>query len=85
MKAASHFLRNLGNTEIAILDVHIIKFLNEYFKDDLNITNIKNNAHYEELEGWFQEAAGNYNLLCSELDLLIWKNYSGTDWDDIKY
>jgi len=28
MKAASHFLRNLGNETFAIIDTHIIKFMN---------------------------------------------------------
>ena len=30
MKASSHFLRNLGDTRLAIIDTYIIKFLNKW-------------------------------------------------------
>lgn len=101
MKAASHFLRNLGCENLAIIDVHIIKFLasqeiksviyvserssfvktleDRYRRD---VTSIKG---YEKLESWFQTIAEHMDLTTAELDALVWKKYSNTDWKAFKY
>jgi len=98
MKAASHFLRNLGYDALAIIDTHIIKFMAEY--PAFCITNAKENKieraeqyrkmattnkGYETLESFFQTIAGHMNLTTAELDALVWKNYSKTTWEDFKY
>ena len=90
MKTASHFLRNLGDTELAIIDVHIIKFLNEYvtkdnFLKDTSHPDISTKSNYLYWEKKFQEIAKKYKLTTAELDALIWKRYSRTDWEDFKY
>jgi len=47
MKAASHFLRNLGRRDLAIIDTHVLKFL-DYDKP-------KNNKEYIEIEKKFED------------------------------
>ena len=102
MKAASHFLRNLGYDALAIIDTHIIKFLSKDHIDYPHFITKRwgdpkadhlilfkklacSKQGYEELESLFQESAGNMNLTTAELDALVWKNYSGTSWEDFKY
>lgn len=87
MKAASHFLRNLGDSTLAIIDVHIIRFLHEIGTYPLDYIKKQANTKggYVDLEIWFQTIAGHMDLTTAELDALIWKNYSGTSWSDFKY
>lgn len=95
MKAASHFLRNLGYDALAIIDVHIIKFManeekqvSQRVRDELIREYTKSAATvggYDMLETAFQCIAGRYNLTTAELDALVWKNYSNTDWKAFKY
>jgi len=86
MKAASHFLRNLGETNLAIIDTHILKFLacNEYeLKEIRKMATSKRG--YRCLEFDFKVIAQEYRLSVAELDALVWKNYSNTDWAEFKY
>jgi len=99
MKAASHFLRNLGDEECAIIDTHIIKFMAEkyygvdkvgnYYSTTECIENFKNMATRKDgyliLEKMFQNLTENYRLSAAELDLLIWVKYSKTPWEKVKY
>lgn len=93
MKASSHFLRNLGYDALAIIDTHIIKFLSLQsvadWQDEPTIESLSKKATtvegYEDLEMWFQTIAGHMNLTTAELDALVWKNYSNTDWKEFKY
>lgn len=97
MKTASHFLRNLGETNLAIIDVHIIKFLAEHV---INFTSHKttyeqrviyfsklatNKREYRWLERRFRDLAKKYKLSVAELDALVWKQYSNTNWKDFGY
>lgn len=91
MKAASHFLRNQGYTDLAVIDVHIIRFLSKYvkpidyeFTDGLIpvVSNMKNYLHWEDR---FREIADKYDLSVAELDAIIWKQRSNTDWKDFVY
>ena len=92
MKAASHFLRNLGCEDLAIIDTHVIKFLargeKEPYKTEL-LEQFRKQATskngYRELEFHFQAEACDYRLTTAELDALVWKNYSGTNWEDFGY
>lgn len=99
MKAASHFLRNLGDNTLAIIDVHIIKFLAKEYKDSAYFPKYYNmeelltllrkmacfKTKYQILERLFQKSASNVNLTTAELDALVWKKYSNTDWEDFSY
>lgn len=77
MKAASHFLRNCGVLDLAIIDTHVLKFL----KCDAP----KNNREYLKMEEKFKEEADKRNLPVAGLDVYIWIKYSNTDWKDHKY
>jgi thermostable 8-oxoguanine DNA glycosylase len=89
-KAASHFLRNQGHDELAIIDTHIIQFLLtqpvapwESIPTIESITRETKTAKgYENLESWFQSIAGGMDLTTAELDAIIWKQRSGTDWKE---
>ena len=94
-KASSHFLRNLGDTSLAILDVHIIKFLAEQIGVPLNLTYenaikyfkkvVSRKQGYLDLEKIFQNIAKENELSTAMLDAYLWKFYSGTSWENFKY
>jgi len=77
MKAASHFLRNMGHTELSIIDVHILRYL------DLDLSSISNRKKYKEVEKLFNEIAEKKMINPAELDAIVWKKYSNTEWKDI--
>ena len=74
MKAASHFLRNLGNESFAIIDTHIIRFM--------NMPKPRNKKEYLTIEREFKKRADEMGATPAELDMAIWKEYSGTAWED---
>ena len=75
MKEASHFLRNIGFKDFAIIDFHIIDILVKYglIKKPKTLTKNK----YLEIEGILKEIAKKTNLNLAELDLYLW--YEETD------
>ncbi|MGE0793613.1 MAG: N-glycosylase/DNA lyase [Candidatus Woesearchaeota archaeon] len=70
-KESSHFLRNVGFTDYAILDRHILNLFveNKYIKEKPKSLN-KNN--YFEIEKIFQKLAKDLNMNCAELDMYMW-------------
>jgi N-glycosylase/DNA lyase len=94
-KTSSHFLRNMGDKTLAIIDTHIIKFLAEELCVTFGLTyeeaikEFRKQATRKEgylgLEKLFQNIAKQNGLSCAELDSYLWKNYSGTSWEDFKY
>jgi len=70
MKEASHFLRNIGHTDYAIIDFHIIDALKRYgiIRRPKTMTKKK----YVEIEGLLRNLAGKLNLSLAELDLYLW-------------
>lgn len=77
LKEAGHFLRNIGksNNQIAILDRHILKNLQE--NKVIQETKIKNKKHYLELENLFLNYSKSINIPIDELDLLWWSRENG--------
>ena len=69
-KEASHFLRNIGFTNLAIIDFHIINLLVNYglIEKPKTITRKK----YLEIEGLLREIADKLDLNLAELDLYLW-------------
>jgi N-glycosylase/DNA lyase len=69
-KEASHFLRNIGHDDYAIIDFHIIDLLVEYnlIKKPKTLTKKK----YIEIENILKKIAKKTNLSLSELDLYLW-------------
>lgn len=69
MKTASLFLKELGCTDLAVIDVHILKFL----KSPLP----KKRKEYLRLEQAFCNVAKQEGMTPAELDTKLWKRYSG--------
>ncbi len=71
LKEASHFLRNIGYFELAILDRHILKTLKEL---DIikEIPKPLTRKKYLEIEQKFIKLAKDNNLKPAELDFYIW-------------
>ncbi len=77
LKAASHFMRNLGYENFSIIDTHILKFLDKKPP--------KNRNEYLNLEFEFTIISNVYNLSPGVADAYIWKEYSKTNWEDFRY
>ncbi len=77
MKEASHFLRNIGYRDLAILDRHILKHLVlcGIFDDVPKVSSIKN---YLSVEKTFKKFAEVVEIPLDELDLLFWSYETGT-------
>ncbi|MCX6742123.1 MAG: N-glycosylase/DNA lyase [Candidatus Pacearchaeota archaeon] len=70
MKEASHFLRNLGYENFAILDTHVLKTLKENgMIKEIPKTLTKNK--YLEIEKVLEKLAGKLNISQAELDLYL--------------
>lgn len=76
-KTASHFLRNLGNEDMAIIDTHILKFL--------QAPQPTGKKQYLMLEKIFQQESKNRGLTPAEFDAFLWKTYSGTPWEQFVF
>ena len=76
MKEASHFLRNIGYRNLAILDRHILKHLVKCGLYD-ELPNINSEKKYLEIEKKFQNFAYEIGVPIDELDLLFWSYETG--------
>lgn len=74
-KEASHFLRNIGYENCAIIDFHIIDLLVRYnlIEKPKSLTKAK----YIEIENLLREIASKANLNLAELDLYLWFTETG--------
>ncbi len=77
LKAASHFMRNLGYENFSIIDTHILKFLDK--------KSPRNRNEYLNLEYEFTIISNIHNLSPGVADAYIWKEYSKTKWEDFRY
>ncbi len=70
-KEASHFLRNTGHFNVAILDRHILNLLleNGYLRERPKVLNRK---IYLELENVLQDIADKLKMTQAELDMYMW-------------
>lgn len=75
-KEASHFLRNIGFRDLAILDRHILKNLVDSDVIDKIPKNL-NKKNYLEIEKKFQEYSQKIGIPMDELDLLFWSLQTG--------
>jgi N-glycosylase/DNA lyase len=69
-KEASHFLRNIGYTDYAIIDFHIVDLLAKYSLVEKPKTMTK--KKYLEIEGVLSEIASILNTNLAALDLYLW-------------
>ncbi len=76
MKESSHFLRNIGYRNLAILDRHILKHLVEcrVYKEIPKVSSV---ARYLEVEKEFINFSKQIKIPMDELDLLFWSFETG--------
>jgi N-glycosylase/DNA lyase len=74
-KEASHFLRNIGYKDYAIIDFHIVDFLVEY--DLVNKPNSMSQKCYLEIEEVLGEIAKKSKIDQARLDLYLWYYETG--------
>ena len=74
-KEASHFLRNIGYTNFAIIDFHITDLLARYKLLEKPKTLTK--KEYFKIESLLREIAEKSNLNLAELDLYLWYMETG--------
>jgi len=74
-KEASHFLRNVGYFDFAILDRHILRVMNDYGL--IEMPKSMSRRKYLEIEDIFKELAAKVKLSAGELDLYIWYMRTG--------
>jgi N-glycosylase/DNA lyase len=75
-KEASHFLRNIGRRDLAIIDRHIIRNLLR-FGYLIEWPKAISKKRYDELEQKFFDLAGDAGIPPCELDLLLWYHETG--------
>lgn len=75
-KEASHFLRNVGFDNVAILDRHILKILHEH-KLIEKIPKSLSRKRYLEIEKILEKLARKTQLTLSKLDLFLWYMKTG--------
>jgi len=76
LKEASHFLRNIGHKNLAILDRHILKNLKKY-NAIKEIPKSLTPKKYYEIENKFKQFAKKVKIPMDELDLLFWSIETG--------
>jgi len=74
-KEASHFLRNIGYKNLAIIDFHIIDILEKHKLLKRPKTLTKNN--YLKIENILEKIAKRSDLNLAELDLYLWHEETG--------
>lgn len=77
MKEASHFLRNVGFKDVAIVDFHIIDLLNREGLINFDRRKGLSRKKYLEIEKVLEELAKKVGLNLAELDLYLWYMETG--------
>lgn len=75
-KEASHFLRNIGHRDLAILDRHILKNLKKHGVIP-SLPKTLTAKRYLSIEQKFKRFAEAIGISMDELDLLFWSNETG--------
>ena len=75
-KEASHFLRNIGYRDLAILDRHILRNLRRH-RIIRTLPKTLTPSRYRAIEGKFRAFAGAIGIPMDELDLLFWSRETG--------
>lgn len=76
MKEASHFLRNVGHRDLAILDRHILKNLLKH-RVIRSMPQTLTKKRYLAIEEKFRHFARELHLTMDELDLFFWSSETG--------
>lgn len=77
MKEASHFLRNIGYKNLAIIDFHVVDLLAKHNLIEKPKNKSLTPKKYIEIENILKEIAQKINLNLGELDLYLWYEETG--------
>jgi len=77
MKESSHFLRNIGYKNLAIIDFHIVDLLAKHNLIEKPKSKSLTPKKYIEIENILREIAQKTNLNLGELDLYLWYEETG--------
>ena len=77
MKEASHFLRNIGYKNLAIIDFHIVDSLVKHNLIEKPNSKFLTPKKYLEIENLLKQLAQKTNLNLGELDLYLWYQETG--------
>lgn len=75
-KESSHFLRNIGYFDLAILDRHVLRIMNEK-KLIKEVPKALNQKNYLEIEAALEKEAKAMRMTQGELDLWLWASQTG--------
>jgi N-glycosylase/DNA lyase len=75
MKESSHFLRNIGYKNLAIIDFHVLDLLEEY--QIITRPKTMTKKQYLEIEEILLNIANQLNVNLAELDLYLWYAETG--------
>jgi len=78
MKESSHFLRNTGHENVAIIDFHIVDFLADQNLIERPKNKTLTTKRYLEIESLLKKIANKTNLSLGELDFYLWYNETGS-------
>ncbi|MDO8467493.1 MAG: N-glycosylase/DNA lyase [Nanoarchaeota archaeon] len=78
MKESSHFLRNIGFKNFAIIDFHIVDLLARHALIEQPKSRSLTPKKYLEIENVLRELANKTNSNLGELDLYLWYEETGT-------
>ncbi|MEK6895619.1 MAG: N-glycosylase/DNA lyase [Nanoarchaeota archaeon] len=78
MKESSHFLRNIGFKNVAIIDFHIVDLLARHALIEQPKSRSLTPKKYLEIENVLHELANKTNSNLGELDLYLWYEETGT-------
>jgi len=76
LKEASHFLRNIGRRDLAIIDRHLLRNLVDCGLY-MEIPNVSTRKRYLGVEGEFRRFSDRIGIPMDELDLLFWSAITG--------
>jgi len=77
MKEASHFLRNIGYKNLAIIDFHIVDLLVKFNLIEQPKSRSLTAKQYLEIENVLRKISGETGLNLGELDLYLWYKETG--------
>lgn len=77
MKEASHFLRNIGYKNLAIIDFHIVDLLVKHDLIEAPKSRSLTPKRYVEIENVLNEISNKTGLSLGELDLYLWYEETG--------
>jgi len=85
-KTASHFLRNLGIQDLAIIDTHVLKYKPHFMPKNKQHYQPSSPSKYLEIEKYFIEwARKEFNMAPAHLDWFLWTLESGNEITSLEY